>query len=344
MALLESTKSQRAAIRTAARPRLEPLEVSFLGRVLDAFEMRSEDVRFSPSGRLLAVLATQGKILLFTVDTIARPVRAEFLTALVSSDLQAPHGLDWIDEETLVVANRRAGIAFLRVPRVHQWELETEIAAFTTVQPHWFGAPGEMRPLPTRSIMTGPGSVRIHGESIYVTCNKANTVTRHRLLEGPSCDEGTLAAQEGIEIPDSVAITRDGAWLAVSDHGHSRVLIFRPGETSPCGQLSDPGLRHPHGLAMVRNGKLLIVADAGGRGLYVFYAPDGTWDVVQTAAASQTEGVAEAVFDRVRSETPEIVRALEGGTKGVDVSKDDRVVVSTCRGQTLRFYAIHAGI
>ncbi len=284
--MLESTRSQPGVTRTAVRPRLEPLEVALSGHVLDDFEMRSEDVRFSPSGRLLTVVTTQGRILLFRVDTTARPVVAECLTALVSSELHAPHGVDWLDEETLVIANRRAGIAFFRIPRVSHWQPETEIAALTTSQPHWFGAPGEMRPLGPRSVMTGPGSVRISGEFIYATCNKANTVTRHRLLDGPSCDEGTLVAQEGIEIPDSVAVTPNGAWLAVSDHGHHRVLIFRPGESSPCGQLSDPSLRHPHGAAMNRNGTLLIVADAGGRGLPVFHAPDGAWGVVQASAAT----------------------------------------------------------
>jgi hypothetical protein len=120
-------------------------------------------------------------------------------------------------------------------------------------------------------------------------------------------------------------------------------LIFRIGETSPCGQLSDPRMAHPHGIVFDQSGRLLIVADAGGSGLYVFYAPKAIWNVAETAAASRTEGVAEAVFDRVQSETPEFVRALEGGTKGVDLSRDGRVVVTTCRGQTLRFFALHVG-
>jgi hypothetical protein len=343
VAVLESTESQPDDDRTGVRPRLEPLEFALSGRSLDVFEMRSEDVRFSPSGHLLAVVTTQSKILLFAVDTDARPVRAELLTALSSSDLHGPHGVDWIDEQSLVVANRRAGLAFFRIPRANRWQPETAIAAVSTAQPNWFGVPGETRELRGRRIVTGPGSARIHDGYIYAACNKANTVTRHRILAGPSCDEGELIAQEGIEIPDSALVSRDGAWLAVGDHDHHRVLIFRLGEASSCGQLSDPRMLHPHGVAFDQSGTLLIAADSGGRGLFVFHAPDGAWNVAQTTATSHTEGVAEAVFDRVQSETPESVRALEGGIKGVDLSKDGRVLVTTCRGQTLRFFALHAG-
>lgn len=322
-------------------PRLEALDTAISGHPFLDYEIRSEDVRFSPSGQLLAVISTQERILLFRVDTTTRPVQAELLTAFVSSDLQAPHGVDWVDEGTLAVANRRAGIAFFRIPSVTNWDPETEIKAVSTSQPHWFGAPGEMRALETRSVMTGPGSIRIARGFIYAASNKSNTVTRHRLLDGPSCDEGTLMAQEGIDIPDGVAISHDGAWLAMSDHGNHRVLIYRPGDTSPCGELTDPSLHHPHGIGMSQDGKLLFVADAGGRGLHVFHSPDGAWDVVQTAVAVTVDGVREDVFNRVQSETPEIFRNLEGGTKGVDVSKDDRVVVTTCRGQTLRFFEVH---
>ena len=354
MAVLESTNRGDAALRTLARwlgggrkptrqPHLAPLPLNLSGPPLDAFEFRSEDVRFSPSGGLLAVATTQRKILLFAVEIEARPVRAEFLTALTSLDLNAPHGVDWIDEETLVVANRGGtGLAFLHIPRANQWTPATEVAAVSTVQSKWFGSVGETRQLRARGIITGPGSARIHDGRIYAGCNRLNTITRHRLVDGPSCDEGEVVAQEGIEIPDSAVVSPDGVWLAVGDHDHRRVLVFRLGEAAPLGQLTDPRMMHPHGIVFDPSGTLLIAADAGGCGLYVFHAPTGAWNATQTTAASCVEGVAKDVFDRVQSETAEMVRALEGGTKGVDLSRDGRVLVTTCRGQTLKFFALHA--
>ncbi len=354
MAVIEPTNRQSGILQALAHwfgvarrreqlPRVEPLELQLSGHPFDTFEFRSEDVRFSPSGRLLAVATTQRKILLFAVEPETRPVRAEFLTALASPDLLAPHGVDWVSEDLLVVANRAGvGFSFFRIPRANRWAPETEMAAVSTTRSKWFGAPGETRKLRTRSIVTGPGSARIHDGYIYAGCNNLNTVTRHRIIDGPSCEEGELMAQDGVEIPDSALVSPDGAWLAVGDHDHSRVLLFRHGETSPCGELSDPRMKYPHGVAFDQTSALLIVADAGGRGLYVFSASSGSWNTKQTAATSCTEAVHQAVFDRVQQETAEMARALEGGTKGVDLSRDGRLLVTTCRGQTIRFFELHA--
>ena len=322
-------------------PHLEHLDIRFSGQAFDQFEYRSEDLGISPSGSQVAVITTLGKILLFEIDVGARPVHAELLTALASEDLQMPHGIDWVDDEYLVVANRRSGISFFRVPRHNRWERDTRISVVSAVQSRWFGAPGECRMLRNRPVVTGAGSVRVFNEHLYVASNKENTITRHRLTAGPSCAEGEVVAQEGIEIPDSAVVSPDGVWLAVGDHDHNRVLVFRLGQTKPVAQLTDKEMLHPHGVAFDPTGNVLISTDAGGCRLHVFHAPDGSWDKDQSAAISYVEGVAARVFERVQAETPEAVRALEGGTKGIDLSRDGNTVLTTCRGQTLRAFALH---
>jgi WD40 repeat protein len=324
-------------------PCLSPLDLEFAGTDFDVFGLRSEDLRHSPDGHRLAVVTTESKILLFALERSADGIRAELLTAFTSPDLEAPHGIDWVDDDHVVVANRRAGLAFFHLPRANRWEPETPLSAVARAQPHWLGAPNETRVLNARRIVTGAGSVRKFADHLYVSSNKADTVTRHRLLPGPTCDEGTLVAQEGISIPDSAVVSPDGVWLAVGDHNNARVLIFRLGESAPVAQLTDPALSHPHGLAFDPSGTVLVSADAGGRGLHLFSAPDGNWAVDRTSSHATTEGVAAPVFARVQSETPEAVRSLEGGTKGVDFSRDGLCVMTTCRGQTLRAFRFHAG-
>lgn len=325
----------------AGAPRLEPLEIAFEGHPFDPFQVRSEDIRFSPSGRLVAVVSTAKRILLFEVDTGARPVRAELLTTFVSTDLDNPHGVDWVDEEHLVVANRSAGIAFFRIPQANRWEAETPISAVSKVHPHWFGQPGETRLLRKRKVVTGAGSARIHDGHVYVGSNNRNTITRHRITPGPSCTEGELVAQQGIEIPDSAQVSPDGRWLAVGDHDHARILIFRLGQPEPVGELTDRDMLHPHGTTFDPTGTVLISADAGGPLLHVFHAPDGDWSTPRRSVASNVEGVAGETFRRVQSETARAVRALEGGTKGIDMARDGRTVLATCRGQTLSAFALH---
>src|SRR5512141_435118 len=72
---------------------------------------RTEDVKFSPSNTRLAIAGfARNKILVVEVDITASEAckRVELTDCLEveSSSLRAPHGLSFIDDETLVVANR----------------------------------------------------------------------------------------------------------------------------------------------------------------------------------------------------------------------------------------------
>ena len=77
---------------------------------------RTEDVRFSPSGLRLAVAAfARNRIAVFDVEISASSAAPHIaLTAaaeLSSPALNRPHGVDFIDEDTLIVANREGGVA-----------------------------------------------------------------------------------------------------------------------------------------------------------------------------------------------------------------------------------------
>lgn len=324
---------------------LSPVDHVVRGHELDQ-EYRSEDIRFSPSGRRLVVATTDDCLLLFDVDLKTRPIRVEYLSKLVSPHLKGPHGVDWLSEDEIVVASRRGGLVFFRLPLRNLWNPETEIGLISTARSDWFGEIGETRRLRERTIVTGPGSVRVQDATMLVCCNKLNSVTAHTLArgpDGPECDSGRLVAQEGIEIPDSAALSPDGQWLAVSDHDHHRIALLRYGEPTPCATLQDPALKYPHGLCFDREGGAIFVADAGSPHLFVFREVAGSWASDQTAAAHMIDGVPRALFERVQAETPEQVRALEGGAKGIDLSPDGRFAAITCRGRSLAFFEYDAG-
>jgi len=308
----------------------------------DMFSMRSEDVRFSPSGNRLIVATTENKLLLFQVDVASVPINVKLLTALTSNDLDSPHGVDWINEDTIVVANRRAGLALFQVPKCDTWVSETSIQALSTHQSSWFGAAGELREVNGRMVMTGPGSSRISQGYVYVGCNYKGTVTRHDFNNMAAFSQGELVAKENIKIPDSSAVSPNGIFLVVSDHENGRLLVFRLGDSFPCGEISDPCLIHPHGVVFDCSGSLLICADAGSRNLFLFHSPSGDWSSKISKAATCVEALEIGIFDRVRQETPKRFRNLEGGYKGVDIIYNGKVIVTTCRGQTVQFFAIDA--
>ena len=77
---------------------------------------RTEDVRFSPSDRRLAVAAFhRNRIAVFDIDvTSSRRIALVALTGgvqLSSPALQWPHGVDFIDDDTLIVTSRRSDVA-----------------------------------------------------------------------------------------------------------------------------------------------------------------------------------------------------------------------------------------
>ena len=106
-----------------------PLEVGFDAPecVRDALAAigRTEDVRFAPSGRRLAIacLVGQGIALAdvaITVGESGPEIAVTSLDLLDSTALSDPHGIDFVDDDTLVVANRGGGVAVLRLPSVRR--------------------------------------------------------------------------------------------------------------------------------------------------------------------------------------------------------------------------------
>ena len=82
---------------------------------------RTEDACFSPSNRRVAVAGFgRNRITIFGVDIAASPTGAEVaLTSAVelsSPALKLPHGLEFIDDETVIVANRGGDVTIFKLP------------------------------------------------------------------------------------------------------------------------------------------------------------------------------------------------------------------------------------
>ena len=169
--------------------------------------LRSEDVKFSPSGRVMAVVATSGSMCLFAVDASSRPVRITRYVELSSTSLASPHGVDFLSEDVIAVANRAAWVTFYRVPNVDAWQNRINLEPIHEMDSVWFGRKGSTRTLEGRDVLCGPGSVRVHGKQLFVSCNYLNTVTAHpyRIQQGKiETGDGAIVAQSGLEIPDGV--------------------------------------------------------------------------------------------------------------------------------------------
>src|SRR5690606_28252041 len=97
---------------------------------------------------------------------------------------------------------------------------------------------------------------------LLVCDNDGHVVTSHQVESGPA---GVVVAEPevligaGLDIPDGVARSADGRWLAVSNHHTNSVLVFDTTTLEPEGRPACVlrGVRYPHGLRFVDDGRAL---------------------------------------------------------------------------------------
>jgi len=82
---------------------------------------RTEDVRFSPNNRRLAIACFgRHRLALFGIEMTeaASGTRVTLTSALELSSpvFKKPHGIDFIDDDTVVIANREGDVALFKLP------------------------------------------------------------------------------------------------------------------------------------------------------------------------------------------------------------------------------------
>lgn len=293
---------------------------------------RTEDVQFSPDGSRIAVAALhENRLLILGVDASwdsDRPAVALRDPLEVESDaLQLPHGLSWIDERTIAVANRMGQLAIFELP-------ETPASGRVSLSPaHTLGGDAN-------DLVKTPGSVSavpVGADLIELAvCNNyVHHVSRHlvdrRAHYAPIASE--VLIRDGVTIPDGVNHSPSGRWLALSNHGHHTVLLFRNDRN--LGPTSQPqavlgGIKYPHGLSFAENGKTILVADAGAPVVHL-YRSDGEWTGDRQPDAS-IRVMSDESFKRGNTD-PTV-----GGPKGIDISRDGKLMVISCQEEPLVFF------
>src|SRR5688572_14623338 len=146
--------------------------------VRDTLEVlgRTEDVRFSPDNRRLAVLGFHKNVIaVFDIDIATSPdgkvIRLTNVAEISSPHLNSPHGLDFIDNETVVVANRDGKVCVMSLLRDKYGNDSTD--------PH-IACSSDF------DLVFTPGSVSItrkdeHLHEVLICNNFKHDVTRHLL-------------------------------------------------------------------------------------------------------------------------------------------------------------------
>lgn len=299
---------------------------------------RTEDVRFSPSGKRLAVagyIRNQIAVFDIEIDQIGgrRTIRLAGGVTIQSPDLDKVHGIDFLDEDTLITANRGSGVLVFRIPPA------TSDFPVQVIEP--------IRNLVDDGIrdLDGPGSVTVESIkdnlcSVLICNNYSNTVSQVTLDAGSR--HGPVASgifqKKWIDVPDGVGYTHDRKLIAVSIAGSGSVFLF-PNDPSASPDADPVGILrqvfYPHGLGFSGDNSLAFVADAGAPFVRVFSRPQHGWAGVHSPVAS------------IRVMDPETfqrgaVHPSEGGPKGLDVHTAAGILVVSCEFVPLAFFDVSA--
>jgi len=297
---------------------------------------RTEDAQFSPDGRRLVLVGLRRNRLLILDLEIAldaeRPrVALTGFLEVASAALRYPHGAAWIDDWTLAIANRAGQITIFALPQGRPPATRVKLEPVRSIG-------GD-----DADLVKTPGSISVSpvGMGLFelLVCNNyVHHVTR--LLVDQRDNYAVVTSEilldDGIEVPDGIALSPSGRWIAVSNHGHHNVFLYRNGELlngagAPHGVLG--GIRYPHGLRFAADEMSLLVADAGTPLVHIFKSEDGDWagdrDPVKSIPV-----VSDAVFKRGN------YNPQEGGPKGIALGPDDRLMVVSCEEQPLAFFDI----
>jgi len=300
---------------------------------------RTEDLRFSPDNRLLAIAGyVRNVVLLLRIRIEAGGngpcVSIDDFAELTSEAFGGLHGLDWLDERTLATGNRDGRVSVVRIPsrlggRCYDVEALSVMRA-GKVRSNLFARPHSPGSLAATATPDGlPG--------LLVCNNYKNRVTRHVLepAQGFRAVKHRVALRRGINLPDGIAVSPDGRWVAVSSHLTHDVKVYDSAgglhrRTPPAASLTGPA--YPHGVRFSPDGARLFVADAGAP--YAFFFERGeAWNGVRSPAG-RVRVMDDATFESRRP------NPSEGGPKGIDLDRTGTVVAITCHQLPLRLYAV----
>lgn len=299
---------------------------------------RSEDVKFSPDNRRLALAGyTTNEILIVgaSIDESPAGKRVTLSDAMIlsSPSLKRPHGLSFVDDRTLVVANRAGDASILKLPELRPGRTSFELPAVQTIRADH------------AQLLKSPGSVtadRIGPElfEILVCNNYAHNVTRHYLdaREGFRVIGNEVLLGKGLNIPDGIAVNRERSWIAVSNHEGMNVLMFEdvPGldRSSEAGGILRAA-NYPHGVCFSADDQFVLVADAGSPHFRVYAKAGADWRGERDPIAT-VRVMDEETFTRGHR------NPQEGGPKGLDIAHRMNVVATTCEEQPLAFFDLEA--
>lgn len=297
---------------------------------------RTEDMAFSPDYKWLVITGFKKNKLYFFSTNITqsnnrRSIDLQKFSIVRSKDIIEPHGIAFLDNEHILIANRAGVINIFKIPSALGNNAEMDLRPVARIKSDF------------RCRVKSPGSVAVvktdfGNYRVLVANNYIHTITSHKvdLVHGIKVrNEGVLIRKE-LDIPDGLCVSRDRKWVAVSNHSTGTVLIYKLNldlnrRTPPYGVLE--GIVCPHAIRFSKDGNFLFVVDSASAYFHIYKATNGDWSATRKP------------YKTVRILTDDMFidgryNAQEGGIKGLDINFRDNILVVTSEHLPLAFYDV----
>ncbi|MBW3097012.1 YncE family protein [Pseudohoeflea coraliihabitans] len=310
---------------------------------------RSEDLAFSPDGRRIAIAGfIKNRIAVFDIELVSAGHGLQTLHlrrgAMIEADaLQRPHGVDFITSECILVGNRGGCVQVIDVqgtlPETGKIVPRHMPSISRVGYTHRLGQPGSVAVLPPSARFSSASLTGNERRQVLICDNAKDRITLHP-VPAPrrrwpfSLPDGQILLANGLDLPDGLAVSSDGRWIAVSNHNTHNVAIYERARglnptTPPAAQLG--GVNHPHGLAFSPDARCLYVASAGAPCVSRFRDDTATWHG-SYAPDKVIRVMDDHTFQRGRD------NPAEGGPKGLAIHPSGSVMALTAAHYTLAVF------
>jgi hypothetical protein len=294
---------------------------------------RTEDIHISPDGHYLALAAyLLNKILIIRININKEKNRWNIALnksfEITSNALSQPHGVFWLDNQHIMVANRSADSIILKIPKHHS-KSNLDLVPVSSIKARILDLDKDSSCLHVYNF--GAGLY----EALFCS-NDGHYVSAHILDESKkfAIQSSIILLQKDLNVPDGVAVSNDKKWIGVSNHDKHNIFIYPnhnqlDKHTDPSAILSGP--MYPHGIIFFNDDHYIFVADAGAPFVYGFFSPSGIWK-------GQFQPFIKLQVMDEDSFAVSHVNVQEGGPKGIYITQDTHLLIITCDQLRLAFF------
>ena len=189
---------------------------------------RTEDLSFSPDHRKLALVGYLfNRILILDIKFSEKKDKRQFVISnyleICSSSFNNPHGVAWINNKTIVVANRLGGAFLLALPNKSKSKDQKRV---------WLTPFRTLPPLTAEHTSADCVTAHAIGKGFYeilLCSNNGHYISSHLIdtRQDFHVERSCILLKRRINVPDGVALSDNKAWIAISNHDNHTVFIYK---------------------------------------------------------------------------------------------------------------------